>query len=518
MIRETASRLVEQNLTAIYGYAYSKLFDKSKAEDLASEIVLEILASAENLKNDNAFWGFAWRIAENTFRKLIRKEKIISQAESPENTINTVIEPVENTIEQEEQILRLRRELSLLSNRYRTICVSYYVNNKSCSEIAKEQNISVEAVKQNLFRARRLLKEGMEMERKLGEKSYNPGTLRLGFWGDRNYYSNICERKLPGAILLAAYHQPMTPEGLSMELGVAMPYLEEELETLEAAGLLRKIGKKYETNIVIITDDYEKEFEEATHGICTEVAEKAYAAVADMLPQIRLLDFKGNGYDDNRLMFALLNIVFMNGYDKAREMSPIGQPQKLALGGSGWVYGYDNNYENTKFHGIARHACNVDDTAYFSAENYTALLAVQNFEHRNFTAKVEGMCDAILEKSPDESNEALPYLIENHFIQSADGKLSANFPVFAQDVFDELSKLLLPVSDMVAQCMIDISDRGEAMLSQTVSPHLKGQCTELAKILHRLDTAAYLMEALMASGDLIIPNKQMPLCIYGVKK
>lgn len=58
MTQETAAKLVEQNLTAIYGYAYGKLYDKTAADDLSQEIVLEILRSAENLKSDAAFWGF----------------------------------------------------------------------------------------------------------------------------------------------------------------------------------------------------------------------------------------------------------------------------------------------------------------------------------------------------------------------------------------------------------------------------------------------------------------------------
>ncbi len=520
MTQETVLRLIEKNLTAIYGYAFNKLYDKSEAEDLSQEIIIEILSSAENLKNDAAFWGFAWKIAENTFRKFIKRHELIKHCVSleSENLVEVLTSPESDEYtECDELKYRLRRELSLLGKRHREICISYYVHNKSCSSIAKEQGISIEMVKQNLFKVRKHLKEGMEMERKLGEKSYNPGILKLGFWGDWNHYGNVCNRKLPGAILLAAYNNPTTAEGLSLELGVAMPYLEEEIETLVAAGLLLKNGKKYETNIVIITNEYEKKFEKETSGIYPEVANEAYKDLAKMLPQIRLLDFKGNDYDDNRLLFAVINIALMNGYDKANELSPIGQPHKLALGGYGWVYGYDNNYENGKFRGIAGHAGNADGTAYFSAENYCALLSVQNFVHKNFAAEIEGMCDAILEKTPDTSNITLPYLIENKFIISKDGKLLANFPVFEEKVFNELCELLIPASKIVSECMINISDKGESILSAMVPSHLKEQCKDIAKIYHRLNTAAYLMEALIKSGVLIPPEDKTPLCVFGVK-
>lgn len=80
------------------------------------------------------------------------------------------------------------------------------------------------------------------MTRKLGEKCYNPGIFRLDFWGDKNKYDGLFNRKLPGSIVLAAYYEPMTAEALSMELGVSMPYLEEEIEILEAAGMLKRMG------------------------------------------------------------------------------------------------------------------------------------------------------------------------------------------------------------------------------------------------------------------------------------
>lgn len=81
MTDKRASELLYDNLTSIYGYAFSKLYDKDKVDDLASEIVYEIIISARNLQNEEAFWGFAWKIAENTFRRFIRKSELATQTE-----------------------------------------------------------------------------------------------------------------------------------------------------------------------------------------------------------------------------------------------------------------------------------------------------------------------------------------------------------------------------------------------------------------------------------------------------
>ncbi len=340
MTDKRASELLSENLTAIYGYAFSKLYDKDKVDDLASEIVYEIIVSAGNLQNEDAFWGFAWKIAENTFRRFIRKSQLAARnVELTEENIGVYdLSPEQEYIEKEtasEEIYLLRRELSLLKKTHREVCVAYYVDNKSCSQIAKEQNISMEMVKYHLFKTRKLLKEGIGMTRTLGEKSYNPGTFRLDFWGDWNKYYDLFRRKLPGSIVLATYYEAMTPEALSMELGVSMPYLEEEIEILEKAGVLKKVGEKYQANIVILTDAYEKEFVKNTSAIYTDVARSVFDKAVSLLPQIRALDFHGNNYDDNRLLFGVLNLAFMNGYGLTKEKSPLGNPNKLPLGCNG---------------------------------------------------------------------------------------------------------------------------------------------------------------------------------------
>ncbi len=521
MTQENAARLVEQNLPAIYGYAYDKLYDKSQAEDLSQEIVLEILRSAEHLRRDEAFWGFAWQIAVNTFRKFIKRREIVNQSVSfeAENLAEILISPdTDEAEERDEHIYRLRRELSLLGKRHREICVSYYVDNNSCSEIARQQNISVEMVKQHLFKTRKLLKEGMEMERKLGKKSYAPGVFRLNFWGEYNNYTNICKRKLPGTILLAAYNRPMTAEELSLELGVAMPYLEDEIDTLEAADLLLKNGNKVETNIVILTDKFEKEFEAQCRGKYDALATKVFESVKALLPQIRALDFHGNDYDDNRLLFGIVNIALLCGKDRAFENSAIGEKPKLPLGSRGWVFGHDNNFANLHFNAVTTGANNKDNTAWISAVNYRATIKTQNFVHHNFPDKIEAMCAAVLSADADSKYDTLPWLIEHKFIISKDGKLSANFPVFEKAVYDQLHDLLAPICEDVADSMIETSDCAAELLSKYTPARLREQCEVIAKLQYRLDVTAYIMEALIAQGALILPKEKMPICTYGVKQ
>ena len=122
---------------------------------------------------------------------------------------------------QKENIEILRRELAFISSSYREILVAYYIEDKSVKEIATALGISESLVKTNLFRARKALKEGMEMARTFGPRSYNPGKVCI--CGVRNHKTKkhfFLLRQLAKNILLEADHNPSTVEELSIALGV----------------------------------------------------------------------------------------------------------------------------------------------------------------------------------------------------------------------------------------------------------------------------------------------------------
>lgn len=523
MNEKRAAELISENLTAIYGYSFARLYDKDDVDDLSSEIVCEILKSAGRLKDEESFWAFAWKIAENTFRKFIKRKELAAREEELSETTEVIFAtptPEEEYVEDEtqsESIYLLRRELSLLSKVHRGVCVAYYVYNRSCSEISKEQKISVEMVKYHLFKTRKLLKEGIGMTRKLGEKSYNPGEFHLNFWGDRNHYDGLFNRRLPGSIVLAAYDVSMTAQELSCELGVAMPYLEEELDTLEAAGILIKSGEKYRTNLVILTEDYERDLLGKTKTLYKEAADSLFDEAKGLLAPARALSFDGNNYDDNRLLWMLLNIASVEGYSKAKKRSPIGKAKALPLGSYGFLFGHDRSYENHHFNGVCMEVWNRAQTAWFSAENYCVIEKCQFFRHNRFDEKIEAMCSAILGEKADERNGTLPSLISGGFISSRDGVLKAEFPVFDSAVYRSLLGITDELSDKIAALMIKVSDIAEGVLGEYVPESVKDQCGDVAKIHHRLDVAAYLVESIVGDGKLTVPDREVPLCVFGVK-
>ncbi len=113
---------------------------------MTNDIICEVLKCARGLKNDDAFYGFMWRIAENTFKKRIRKSNF-QTIEFDESFVGTYWATPEEEYLKTEELHLLRRELSLLSKQYRETTVAYYITGKSCSEISTDFGISTEMVK-----------------------------------------------------------------------------------------------------------------------------------------------------------------------------------------------------------------------------------------------------------------------------------------------------------------------------------------------------------------------------------
>ena len=194
-----AANFVEENLKTIFAYSLSRVSNKDDAEDLCNDIVLAILNSADKLKDEKAFYGYVWGIAANTYRKFMRK-RMRSQFEEIDESIADTTDFTEE-ISLKDDIMNLRREIALLSKEYRECTIAYYFDEISCKEVADKLDISLEMVKYYLFKTRKILKEGISMEREFGEKSFRPAPFEfITVFGEmyNEEYRNLFARKLPG--------------------------------------------------------------------------------------------------------------------------------------------------------------------------------------------------------------------------------------------------------------------------------------------------------------------------------
>lgn len=272
LINEFAENYMEK----LFYFCLKKTGSHIEAEDLTQDIALQIIMALNKGTIPTSFSAWVWQIARNRY-SVWAKEKhdrnaSVTGSDIGDHEIEDESENILDEMIHTEQMTLLRRELAFIKSDYRNIVIAYYIENKNVREIAESLSLPTNTVKSRLLRAREILKEGMDMAREFGKRSYNPENISFimnGMEGTNREPWNYISRSLCKNILLAAYRTPSTAEELAMEVGVALPYMEEELSSLSAATLMKKNGNKYETNFFIVSADAQ---------------EKIYAHLLDITP------------------------------------------------------------------------------------------------------------------------------------------------------------------------------------------------------------------------------------------
>lgn len=311
-----AVQFVQENLKTLFSYSLSKVSSWEDAQDLTSEIVLGILQSADKMKNANAFYGYVWGIARNTYKKFYTRKR-----KNPEVALNSDLsseEQVYSDLEEKEELNMLRREIAFLSQRYRECTVAYYFDQLSCNEIAKKYDLSLEMVKYYLFKTRKIIKEGISMEKEFGQRSFRPTPFQFVSIVSEKVnaeYHRLFARKLPGQILMAAYYVPMSASELAIELGVATVYLEDELALLESYNLLYKNKNgKYQTNILIFSDEFFREFYRTSKEMASETWGKVILGIREKISAVQAINQYAERMQENRLVWPLVWITMFYGH------------------------------------------------------------------------------------------------------------------------------------------------------------------------------------------------------------
>lgn len=263
MEKEAVDTIITEYLQKIYGFAYKKSFSYYEAEDLASEMVVEVYRSLLAQNRIVNIEGYIWRICEHTYAKYVsinKKHKGISIDEI--TNIPYYDNSFEDSVFEEED--RLRREIAFLSSQRRDIIFRFYYKHESIRSIASRLHYPEGTVKWHLNKARNELKEGLTMERKISELGLNPVTAcqfghsgYVGANGGPEYYLGD---KLSLNIVYSVYFSPKNVAEIAEELGVTPVFIEDKVATLESNGYLIKTkGGKYTTYVRFSLRNYSRE-------------------------------------------------------------------------------------------------------------------------------------------------------------------------------------------------------------------------------------------------------------------
>lgn len=308
LMKEFAENYMEQ----LYYFCLKKTGDSYEAEDLTQDIALNILTAINGGTVPESFSGWVWQIARNRYSRWAaskhRKNESVTGSDISDYEIEDESDNILSEMIHAEDLALLRRELAFISGEYRNIVTAFYLEDRSIRDIAATLKLPESAVKQRLYRARKILKEGMNMAREFGKKSYKPEDVNFTSSGSQpsGLPWSVVQRKIPKNILLEASNNPSTLEELSVELGVALPYMEEEVERLYKATLLEKEGDKYVTNFFILDKECREAVYNALRRGSKERSRLLSEIIEDNLSAIRELGIAADHITDNEIKWWLI--------------------------------------------------------------------------------------------------------------------------------------------------------------------------------------------------------------------
>lgn len=266
-------------MEAVYKAALLKTRDADKAEELVQEAylhTLSALAAGTSIQNPKAY---LLSVLNNRFFMDLRRKYQISTvyyADMPDG-LPCEEEPPDAVI-QSQEAEAVRRELAFLSRTTRDVMVLYYMKNQSVAQIAKTLSIPKGTVLSRLDAGREKVRKGVETMKTYQPNSYQPETLTIGIDGrigqNREPFSCI-QNSMDQNILIIAYEKPLSVSEIGQALGVPLAFVEEAVEKLVDAQLMKRIGTKVATDFVILgVKDREKSI-----ALCKAFAADTFDAV-----------------------------------------------------------------------------------------------------------------------------------------------------------------------------------------------------------------------------------------------
>ncbi|SHJ31533.1 RNA polymerase, sigma subunit, ECF family [Rubritalea squalenifaciens DSM 18772] len=167
--------IVERHQSAIIGTVAKMLGNASEAEDIAQQVFIRLWKSAKRYKHQAKFTTFLFTITRNLVFNETRKKsrrKTYSLEEREESTHSEA--PAESSIAPDSELLHAElreavdKAIESLPEKQRLALILRRYENLSYEEIADITELSVSAVKSQLFRARTTLRE--QLSHYMGEE------------------------------------------------------------------------------------------------------------------------------------------------------------------------------------------------------------------------------------------------------------------------------------------------------------------------------------------------------------
>lgn len=463
----------------IFGFAYEKTANHYEAEELSSEIMLQLLECVAKNKDIEHMSSFIYTVCCYTWSKYLRKNKKhwehVDIDEVREVAGST---DVEGEATDKLMYAMLRKQISYLSKTHREIVIMHYYENKTTAEIGRLLGMSDGTVRWYLSNIRDTLKEKFDMSENL---DFRPVALRVGIdgWAEEPGYLRTLEGDLlVQNIALACYGEPMTITDISEKLNVAAAYLEKHIENMVYMDYLKQKGKKYQTNFFISNLEIELAKLNYAYSYAGPIAEKLFDAVMARKEDFFAIDFYGKGRinEDFFMWYAILKVAQEISYEQMqKKWDDCGLQRPIRKDGSEyWIIAekkFKGNVEDEDLRAYAEYRTCIGYKlnskegigAMYQADTYF-LHDVSGEKFRDNSTpnmiKLLQTAKAIMQSGEDYEMNAFEKLyaaefIKQGYISSDEGKPVLNVPVFTEEQWKALNDIVSEIKESLGEDFLE---------------------------------------------------------------
>ena len=160
--RQAQQKLYEKHSGKMLSVCRQYVKDIHHAEEVMLNGFFKVFTHLADFKNEGSFEGWMRRIMIREAISFLRTQKKLEFSEEHIEQVEELLDPIASNL----SVAHIQSLIDGLPEGYKMVFVMYAVDGYKHSEIAKMLNISEGTSKSQLFKARKMLQEKLELEKK----------------------------------------------------------------------------------------------------------------------------------------------------------------------------------------------------------------------------------------------------------------------------------------------------------------------------------------------------------------
>lgn len=499
----------------IFYFCLKRISNRADAEDLAGEIILQILNGMQK-HNIKSLEPWVWRIAHNRYARFCEARKNSINIAMDEFMLNCSdsYEVIDYIISDEDEYETVFRYLHTLSSTYKDLLVDYYIGEIPVKALAAKYSLSQTTIKWRLNVSRQKIRERIgenNMDKVYKRINWNTNTCN-GSMDSGQYLSNQVAR----AICEASYNKPLTVEEISLKTGIPTMYIEDALPHLIYGDAIKQIGTKYATDFIILRLKDKAQMEREFAPIISHLEKYFKNLFVDLEPRVNSIGFYGSNFGMNRLGYIALPLALRSRIENIKNSIPnlsSGPYPPRKDGGYGWFIVQEaqdaNDYADEYMSG-----CNVanGETGFIYWYNIIRYLNNEVYANTRWISihQIPHKCKSGIIPDGILTEDDIIRLIQANLIVKSQYGYKLNFVCFSKEQFEEFSNLFCISDVRLNKLLTDLIHNIKESFVRFVPKRLNSQISQwVSCFTHSI--IGYVTDELIKKGVLEKPDEEKTL-------